>query len=296
MNGNSVSRKKILLITIIFMLLTAALVLSSPVQAGGWVVITLDQLPVNVVAGQPYQLTFAARQHGQTPWEVPEMRIEARKSGTTQTVTFIAKPVKERGHYQAELLFPAPGRWEWGIQSGMFPATQPMPALEVTGAAAAPASKPAPVGFAGLFGATGLLAFAVGLGLVVRFRTQRALRFAGIGLLVLSGVMAFAFLSSANAQAGQVQPVSAAKDSRDTGQQLFLAKGCVVCHVNTRAIGLAESYSVNVGPNLSAYRNDPEYLRKFLANPKGPETTFKMPNLGLSPTEIDALVHFINDN
>lgn len=292
---------KILLTALILSI--TILAIPSQVYAGGWVVITLDQMPTNIIAGQPYKLGMMARQHGQTPWNVPELRIDAKQPDTGQTATFLAKPDQQAGHYTVELLFPEPGRWEWGIQSGLYPTLQPMPAVEVAGSASggaagmiAASTYPLRSNLAiRMAGVLALLALGIGAALLIRYRTQKTLRYTGIGLSVLAGLLIVAFFSYANAQARLVQPIPLSGPDPEMGQQLFLAKGCVVCHVNTRAIANAETYSVNVGPNLSAYHNDPEYLRQFLAHPKGPKTTIQMPDLGLSTSEIDALIRFLND-
>jgi cytochrome c2 len=147
-----------------------------------------------------------------------------------------------------------------------------------------------------LLGLFSLLALAAGVFFIARSRGQQRYQLIGAGLIVLCGGLAFAFLSSANAPARPVPVTSMVSAGASTGQQLFLAKGCVVCHVNARALDTPEEYSVSIGPNLSAYHNDPAYLHKFLANPKGTIPTTIMPNLGLSPAEIDALVSFINES
>ena len=124
--------------------LLATLSVTSLAWAGGWAVITLDRLPENVVAGQPYALGFMVRQHGRTPWQVDQITILASQAESGQSLTFTAKPDEVPGHYQAKLLFPQPGAWEWSIQSGLYPDKQPMPALRVA-AAGLPVSAAAPV-------------------------------------------------------------------------------------------------------------------------------------------------------
>jgi hypothetical protein len=292
---NMFHRRKTILLFFIVILSITTLAIPSQVYAGGWVVITLDQLPAQIIAGQPYKLGMMARQHGHTPWNVPELQVQARQPESGQTINFLAKSDQKPGHYTVELVFPKSGRWEWGIQSGLYPTLQPMPALEVASNVSAAAARPRPNITLGLVGSLALLGLVAGLALLIRYRSQSRRRLTGIGLCILAGLLVVAFFSYANAKAGEVQPIPVNGTGPDMGQQLFLAKGCVVCHVNTRAIANAETYSVSIGPNLSAYHNDREYLRQFLANPKGSEATFIMPNLGLSATEIDALVRFLNN-
>lgn len=287
------STVRLFLIALVFSALVLAL--SSPVHAGGWVVITLDRLPSQVNAGQPYELGFMARQHGQTPWQVAEIRIEARQSQTGQRVTFSATPDQPQGHYHVQLLFPQPGRWEWGLQSGLFPTTQPMPAIEVGGLAQASTAPATPGLLRSLMGGLALVALASAALLLIRYRGKIIFRWVGLGMFVLGGFCLLAFFTFGNAQAEPIPQAQAAAAAPETGKQLFMAKGCVVCHVNSRAVENPDSLSVNIGPNLSIYRKDPAFLRTFLANPTGPETTFKMPNLGLAPAEIEALVEFLNN-
>ena len=81
----------------------------------------------------------------------------------------------------------------------------------------------------------------------------------------------------------------------DRGRRLFNAKGCVTCHLHAAVAG---SGRVKVGPELTDRRFAPEYLQQFLANPSikppTPGVNARMPNLGLKPAEIAALVAFIN--
>jgi mono/diheme cytochrome c family protein len=80
----------------------------------------------------------------------------------------------------------------------------------------------------------------------------------------------------------------------DLGRRLFVAKGCVTCHVHDAVAG---NNSIAVGPNLTPRRYQTEYLAKLLANPsiaRTPGQQFEMPNLELKPVEIAALVAFIN--
>jgi len=79
------------------------------------------------------------------------------------------------------------------------------------------------------------------------------------------------------------------------GRRLFVAKGCVTCHVRDGA-GV-ESEVGGAGPELSGRSFPREYLAAFLENPSIKPRTNRyqsMPNLGLKGTEIAALVSYIN--
>jgi mono/diheme cytochrome c family protein len=93
-------------------------------------------------------------------------------------------------------------------------------------------------------------------------------------------------------EAGGIAPVALAQAER--GRQLFVAKGCVGCHVRAEGdVGSGES----IGPALTGKRYQAEFLSRFLANPAANATntgTFRMPNLGLQAAEIAALVAFVN--
>ena len=80
----------------------------------------------------------------------------------------------------------------------------------------------------------------------------------------------------------------------ELGQRLFVAKGCVTCHVHGAVEGFG---SLTVGPTLTAKRYQTDYLAKLLADPSTARTPGQqniMPNLGLRSAEIVALVAFIN--
>jgi mono/diheme cytochrome c family protein len=80
----------------------------------------------------------------------------------------------------------------------------------------------------------------------------------------------------------------------ELGRRLFIAKGCVTCHVH----GAVEGYaSASVGPDLTPKRYQTDYLAKLLADPSSARTPgqrFTMPNLELKTSEIARLVAFIN--
>ena len=80
------------------------------------------------------------------------------------------------------------------------------------------------------------------------------------------------------------------------GHDLFLAKGCVVCHVH-RGMPVDPDFAIMTdAPNLTYYHNDPDYLNKWLSAPEEVKPGTYMPNLKLSDEEISALVAFINSS
>jgi len=90
---------------------------------------------------------------------------------------------------------------------------------------------------------------------------------------------------AANAQAPAALPAA------DRGRRLFVAKGCLTCHVHADVKG---SGVVAVGPDLTNRHLAPEYLQRFLADPSMIGSANQMPNLNLKPLEIAALIAFLN--
>jgi len=192
-------------------------------NAGGWAVITVEELPNEMVVGQPVTLTYSVRQHGRTLMTGLNGSIEAQSAG--QTIREQAAPGNGVGQYNVTLTLPRPGTWTLTVRSGFG-----KNALTL---------MPIPVVNAG--------------------RTA--------------------------------QPPAAA----ERGLRLFVAKGCVTCHVHPEVAGSGE---VKVGPDLAGRRFAADYLQRFLADPniattRGPGG-FEMPNLKLDPQEIASLVAFIN--
>lgn len=89
---------------------------------------------------------------------------------------------------------------------------------------------------------------------------------------------------------GETPPALA---QRERGGQLFVAKGCVTCHVHSAVAG---SGTVAVGPAEPGQQRPAEYLKRFLADPSiGPRSgSGQMPNLDLKPQEIAALTTFLS--
>lgn len=184
-------------------------------HAGGWAVITVDDLPDVVESGTPVLLTYTVRQHGVTLLDQLRGGIEATSGRQTARGTVTAGP--GRGRYSASLVLPSAGEWAITIESG--------------------------------FGKS------------------------NVTLLPTTAVSSGASLTRSVPGA-------------DRGERLFVAKGCVTCHVQ-----------IGVGPTLDGKRFDATYLAGFLANPTPPKPGKPaMPDLGLQEREIASLVAYLNGN
>jgi hypothetical protein len=174
--------------------LLLVLVFTFPVFAGGWAVITLDELPSNVVAGEPVTIGFMVLQHGRTPMAGLYPTITAQLS-PAETMSISAESDGKTGHYVATLTFPKEGNWEWSIQA--FTMHQPMPILSVAAAGPVQANQtfvktePASVFLSPLL-IVRTLAVGIGLvGLVMAYRRRNRLSVALTVLCLLLGVASF---------------------------------------------------------------------------------------------------------
>jgi len=280
--------------------LLLSLVLVIPAFAGGWAVITLDQLPTGVVAGEPLTIGFTVLQHGKTPMDGLDPTITATSSKSESFVVH-AKPEGETGHYVATLTFPVEGNWNWSIQA--FSMEQAMPALSVTAPIAAtvsqqPVAATAPISAVWI---VRILALVIGLaGLVVAYQHKSRLAVGLTAVCLLVGLGSFVTGSSVpvsvEAQSKPSSEVSAPSISQvELGRQLFLAKGCITCHYNSKAAQIDDYWTIDMGaPNLSKFSASPEVLRIRLKDPKMAKSDTQMPNLKLADDEIEALIAFIN--
>ena len=66
-----------------------------------------------------------------------------------------------------------------------------------------------------------------------------------------------------------------------------------MCHANA---AVPNSGVIETAPNLTDYRGDEVFLRKWLYNPSALRPGTLMPNLNLSDDEISDLIAFINHN
>ena len=190
---------------------------------GGWAVVTVENLPDQVVVGQPVTLDFTVRQHGHTLLSNLNARVVAEAGGDRVNAT--AQAGASEGRYRATVTLPHAGAWTITIYSGFGNSNVTLLPLAAVG--------------------PGRAAVALAAG--------------------------------------------------ERGRQLFVAKGCLTCHVHPEVSG---SGVVKVGPDLTGRRFTGDYLQRFLADPniattRGPGGS-QMPNLNLAPREIAALAAFIN--
>lgn len=290
--------------------LLLALVAVVPVFAGGWAVITLDELPGDVEANTSIEIGFMVRQHGVTPMTDLEPIITARLADSKEAVAFTATESGEVGHYVATLILPKSGEWQWSISA--FTVNQPMPTLTVleTSIVAEPAVAPV-VTRPAKSRTESLPLFALGAGLLGviggLFALQRKVRWAAalvvVGLLVSGfGFTSVAAEQSKNAEVAKelqkevatVEPSISHDEQVQLGYELFIAKGCMMCHSNSKTNNIRE-FGVDMGPAMTNFSASEEYLYLWLKDPLAAKSTATMPNLGLKETEIEALIAFIND-
>jgi len=285
--------------------LLLTLAFAVPVFAGGWAVITLDELPTGVVAGEPLTIGFTVLQHGKTPMTGLDPTITATLSKDEQ-LTFFAEPEGKAGHYTATLTFPKEGNWEWFIQA--FTMDQAMPVLSVGAPVVVSVSQPAVKTEPGKTAPISplvivrVLALGIGLiGLVVAFRRKSRLAVALTIFCLLVGIASFITGTSQTPEV-EAQSKPSSETLSDTsisqielGRQLFIAKGCITCHVNSKAARVSEYWTIEMGAtNLSKFSAHPDVLRMRLQDPSSVKSDTQMPKLELSDAEIEALIVFIN--
>lgn len=91
------------------MFVVFAALLTATVYAGGWVIVTIRDLPEDVIAGNPVRITFMARAHGVSPLGTLNPEITARSGNEIVKASAVA--TKIMGEYEATLRLPAAGRW-----------------------------------------------------------------------------------------------------------------------------------------------------------------------------------------
>ena len=246
------------------LLLTTVLI----AQAGGWAVITLDELPTQITAGQALSIGFTVRQHGRTLRSDLKPIVRFDRADAKESFEVTAQREGAEGHYVAEIKFPSAGQWEWQVdieQFGMI--TQPMPTLSV---------QVAP--------------------------TQSRLLPSALILEVIRMISQMLPNKAATmTDSAQTMPLKgvAAKviqdDQAARGKALFIAKGCVMCHQHAKVNPDKTTFwfGDTPAPDLTVNKFTADYLRSWLKEPAAIKPKTPMPNLNLKPEEIEVLVAFL---
>lgn len=295
-------------IILVLALAIVALAVAGRVQAGGWFVITLDSLPASATAGETLNIGFMLRQHGRTPAYWDGLSLVAENPASGQSVRVIPREQGPVGHYSAEITFPEAGSWLWGIDFERQPWVRWAPLTVV----AAPISTADPAAVAATTTqatavASSWLPLLLALITIVLFlaalqvgRRRRAMGWivglaAAMGGLALVMVLRTAPVVVASPPPAPPAP-AAGHDLLSEGRALFLAKGCVTCHVHADAPSQGFA-STSIGPNLTNYAApaDASFLRQWLADPGSLRPATQMPDLDLSEAEIESLIAFVSN-
>ena len=274
-----------------------ALIFTVPVFAGGWAVVTLDEFPTNVVAGESFDIGFTVLQHGVTPVAGITPIITGTLTGAKESVSVIAQEEGQPGHYVASLKFPTAGEWSWEIDSF---GEQTMPPLSVADApiAAQTISESKPVSnmpvSSLLVSGLGLASVLIGL-FAMKTKNLWALGLVLIGLVIGGvGLVSAAGQAEVKSEARETIPLDS-NSQVAYGHDLFIAKGCLTCHYHQDVTSYID-FRGDIGPDLTNFSAAPEYLRMRLKDPKSVKSDTKMPKLNLSDAEIEALIAFINSD
>lgn len=260
------------------------LLLATPAKAGGWAVVTVDELPPYLQAGVPMTLGFIVRQHGQHPVNLEHVVLTATHLPKGETLTFTARQDGPTGHYVVEVLLPKAGNWDWSIQPDWF---APLPLLPLT-VLETRTSLPSSLHTLLPWGVTGLGALVLGSKALwphaSAYQPYTPPTLLGVSLVI--GRLGWLGLGAQlPSPATPVQPEPATY-----GRALFMAKGCNSCHLHDAALN---TWSTEIGPNLTAYQKTTEYLRIWLKDPQAIKPNTAMPNLQLNADEIEALAAFL---
>lgn len=252
-------------LTSVLLVTLLTLLLIQPLLAGGWTVVTLQDLPMQMQAEERLDVSFLVQQHGRHPLELDdgEVIVRAWQPVSGETMQVVARATGAPGYYSAELIFPTGGVWHWEVRPGGFPAAA-MPDLTVAPSAMQPSAE--------MYDA----ARQWGWWQQALFQMFSSLRRPS---------------ETATAEAGIVGAADLTKDPVAYGKALFVAKGCVTCHVHE---SVTAQFSVETGPNLTSYQVIPEYVSVWLRNPQSIKPDTQMPQLPLKAAEIDALIAFLS--
>ena len=105
------------------LLVTALIALTTPVLAGGYAVVRLDEEPGEVQVDTPWKIGFMVRQHDITPTNDVTAVVRAQHKETGETITATGVQEGPVGHFVAELTLPLAGEWKWAVYPEPFAET-----------------------------------------------------------------------------------------------------------------------------------------------------------------------------
>lgn len=149
-----------------------ALLCTTVVLAGGWVEISLDEVPGEIRAGEPLTIGFMVRQHGRTPINSVSPVVLAANEQSGEEIQVAAAQKGATGHYEATLVFPSEGEWAWSITAPPFPTEEAFAPLSVAPARAAGAGRAIMLA-PGLLSWIGVVVFSLAALLLALARRQR---------------------------------------------------------------------------------------------------------------------------
>ncbi|MCA9897829.1 MAG: hypothetical protein H6654_10495 [Ardenticatenaceae bacterium] len=283
--------RKTIALLVGFLVMIGLLATTGSARAGGWATVTVSELPAVVVAERPFTIEFSVRQHGQTLLPDLDTAVTAVQETSSTRVNVQAKESSEEGFYTATLTLPQSGEWRWGISSwGMV---YPMPPLLVNEAVAGDLGIGGETAVAWQLVLGWLAAAGAALYFLLWTRQRSRVQLAGLALLGVVSLASFAL------HAQMPVPVLAESETDllpaiapdAMGEALFVAKGCIQCHVNDN-VTMAENM-FQIGPDITFVKRPSEYLEVWLANPASIKVETIMPNLHLSAAEIETLIAFL---
>jgi len=97
--------------------LIVALMLPASASGGGWATVGLDSMPDGVRAGATWRVELTVLRHGRTPLVGVHPRVIAWR-GAERREVFPAPATDRAGVYEAEVVFPTAGTWEYLVDDG----------------------------------------------------------------------------------------------------------------------------------------------------------------------------------
>jgi hypothetical protein len=105
---------------VVMLALGAALTVAGAAQAGCWATAGIEPVPTGVGAGDTWAVTVIVRQHGDKPLAGATPSVILTNEATGERSETAAVPTATKGHYAADVVFPAAGRWDVAVYDG-FP-------------------------------------------------------------------------------------------------------------------------------------------------------------------------------